>query len=110
MASSWSIVKWAYRRYKRAKLEAFWRGYEQGARMEREIYDMEAEFIEEEANDNEQAFMAMKESYAEVARALGFEGDGFWGDPYASQEEIVERAHEYRLATGLLLRVGREAA
>jgi oligoendopeptidase F len=92
MASSWSIIKWAYRRYKRAKLEAFWRGYKEGARMEREINEVEEEFLEEQTKDYAQAFMSMKECYAELARALGFEGNGFWGDPHASHEEIVERA------------------
>jgi hypothetical protein len=42
----------------------------------------------------EQSFMVLKDQYAEVALALGFEGDAFFGDPLASHKEIVARAAE----------------
>lgn len=42
----------------------------------------------------EQSFMNEKDKYAEVARALGFDGDAWFGDPLASHEEIVKRAKE----------------
>ena len=46
----------------------------------------------------EQAWMVLKDQYSEVARALGFEGDSWFGDPLAKHEEIVERAqHLYTI-------------
>lgn len=40
----------------------------------------------------EQAWMVLKNQYSEVARALGFEGDAWFGDPLACHDEIVARA------------------
>ena len=40
----------------------------------------------------EQAYMVVKDQYSEVARALGFEGNAWFGDPLARHEEIVARA------------------
>jgi len=42
--------------------------------------------------DAEQQWMVLKDQYSEVARALGFDGDAWFGDPLARHEEIVERA------------------
>lgn len=42
----------------------------------------------------EQSWMVLKDQYSEVARALGFEGDAWFGDPLASHEDIVARAKE----------------
>lgn len=42
----------------------------------------------------EQSFMALKDQYAELARALGFEGDAWFGDPLASHDDVVKRARE----------------
>jgi hypothetical protein len=42
----------------------------------------------------EQAWMVLKDQYSEVARALGFEGDAWFGDPLACHDEIVARAKE----------------
>jgi hypothetical protein len=44
--------------------------------------------------DLEQSYMAIKDQYAEIACALGFEGDAWFGDPLASHKEIVARAKE----------------
>jgi hypothetical protein len=98
MASSWSIIKWAYRRYTREKLDAYWRGYVAGSDMANELRDIQEREDHEEIAALERAFTGMKDMYGEVSRALGFQGDGFWGDPYATHEEIVERAHELREA------------
>lgn len=46
----------------------------------------------------EQAYMLMRDQYSEVARALGFDGEGYWGDPMATHEEIVERATALKAA------------
>ena len=40
----------------------------------------------------EQSWMYLKDQYAEVARALGFEGDAWFGDPLADHAEIVAKA------------------
>lgn len=40
----------------------------------------------------EQDWMVLKDQYSEVARALGFEGDAWFGDPLAAHDEIVARA------------------
>lgn len=40
----------------------------------------------------EQEWMALKDQYSEIARALGFEGDPFFGDPYEDHEVILRRA------------------
>lgn len=40
----------------------------------------------------EQAFMAERDRYSELANALGFEGDAWFNDPLASHEEVVARA------------------
>lgn len=53
-----------------------------------------------EAKANEQAFMAIKDQYAELARALGFEGDAWFGDPLAGHDEIVARARELATLRG----------
>lgn len=44
----------------------------------------------------EQSFMVLKDQYSEVARALGFKGASFWGDPRESHEEIVATAENLR--------------
>lgn len=40
----------------------------------------------------EQSWMVLRDQYSEIARALGFEGDSWFGDPLASHAEILERA------------------
>ena len=40
----------------------------------------------------EQSCMYLKDQYAEVARALGFEGYAWFGDPLADHAEIVAKA------------------
>lgn len=42
----------------------------------------------------EQDFMSVKDQYAEVARALGFEGDAWFGDPLVTHSQIVARARD----------------
>lgn len=42
----------------------------------------------------EQSYMCLKEEYSEVARALGFEAAGLWGDPNETHAQIVDRATE----------------
>lgn len=39
-------------------------------------------------------FMQMLDKYADLARALGFPGDGFYGDPLAPHAEIIARVVE----------------
>lgn len=43
---------------------------------------------------SEIAWMQLKDDYSEIARALGFDGDSFWGDPLVSHADIVARAKE----------------
>lgn len=38
--------------------------------------------------------MVIKDQYAELAKALGFEGDAFFGDPLADHQAIVDKAKE----------------
>jgi hypothetical protein len=92
LASSWSIVKWAYRRYKREKFDAYWKGYWEGYRRALDDNEEETSDLQQDLAGAERGFLSSKEHYAELARALGFEGDGFWGDPNATHEEIVARA------------------
>lgn len=40
----------------------------------------------------EQQWMALKDQYSEIARELGMTKLGFWGDPLAHHNEIVQRA------------------
>lgn len=42
----------------------------------------------------EQSWMVLKDQYSEIAIALGFKGDSFWGDPLVSHTDILERARE----------------
>ena len=39
-------------------------------------------------------WLMLKDQYSEVARALGFGGDSFYGDPLVSHEEVVARAKQ----------------
>lgn len=48
----------------------------------------------DEYKNMEQSWMVLKDQYSEVARALGFEGDAWFGDPLESHDEIVKRAKE----------------
>ncbi len=43
---------------------------------------------------DEIAWMQLKDQYSELAKAAGFSGDNFWGDPLVSHEEIVTRIKE----------------
>ena len=49
----------------------------------------------------EQAFMVERERYSEVARALGFEGDAWFGDPLVPHTNVVERAKEFAARCGV---------
>lgn len=40
----------------------------------------------------EAMYMSLKDDYSELARALGFEGASFWGDPLVSHAEVLARA------------------
>lgn len=40
----------------------------------------------------EASWMALKDDYSEICRALGFEGDAWFGDPLVKHEDIVARA------------------
>ena len=42
----------------------------------------------------EQEYMSLKDDYSEIARELGFEGVGFWGDPIVSHKEIIDKVRE----------------
>lgn len=46
----------------------------------------------DEYKELEQMYMVLKDQYAELARALGFIGDSWFGDPLASHEEILRKA------------------
>ena len=48
----------------------------------------------DEYKDMEQAFMVVKDQYAELARAAGFEGDSFFGDPLVKHADILLRIKE----------------
>ena len=56
----------------------------------------------------ENSFMLVKDNYSELCRALGFEGDAFWGDPLADHEEIVARAEELNGGSERILTRARE--
>jgi hypothetical protein len=45
-----------------------------------------------EAKSMEQAFMVTKDEYSDLARAIGIEGDSFFGDPLETHQEVVARA------------------
>lgn len=61
-----------------------------------------AVYWRQEAKSYEQAFMSEKDAYSSVARALGFDSDSWFDDPYASHLEIVQRAKAFSdLAGGL---------
>lgn len=51
---------------------------------------------QEEVKGMEQAFMSLADDYNEVARALGFEGRGFYGDVPDKHEDIVKQAADLR--------------
>ena len=44
----------------------------------------------------EQQWMSLKDDYAELARAIGVEGDAWFGDPLASHKEVVQVAKGVR--------------
>ncbi len=50
----------------------------------------------DEFKDLEQQLMVLRDRYAEIARALGFEGDAFWGDVHDSHAQILEAARNAR--------------
>jgi hypothetical protein len=50
----------------------------------------------DEAKYYEQAWMSLKDQYAELARAIGCEVDAWFGDPLDSHSEVVERANRLR--------------
>jgi hypothetical protein len=43
----------------------------------------------------EQSWMVLKDQYSELARAIGFEGDSWFGDPLAEHDEVLKRANEF---------------
>lgn len=45
-----------------------------------------------EAKAMEQAFMVAKDEYSSLARAIGIRGDGWFGDPPGSHDEVVQHA------------------
>lgn len=53
-----------------------------------------ASYWRQEYKGMEQAFMNVMSEYSDVALAMGFEGNSFFGDPLADHAEIVERARE----------------
>lgn len=40
----------------------------------------------------EQSFMALKDDYSEICKALGFKGDAWFGDPLVPHKEIIKKA------------------
>jgi len=44
----------------------------------------------------EAMYMSLKDDYSELARALGFEGNSFWGDPLVSHKEVLAKAKALR--------------
>lgn len=60
------------------------------------------DYWRQEAKAYEQAFMVERDGYSALARALGFEGDAWFDDPYASHLEIVQRAKAYSELAGRL--------
>jgi len=45
----------------------------------------------------EESYMALKDDYSEICRALGFKGNAWFGDPLESHETIIKRAKELAL-------------
>jgi hypothetical protein len=52
----------------------------------------------DEAKALEQRLMVMQDQYAELARALGSPGGGFWDDPTETHAKIMRRAERLRSA------------
>lgn len=44
-----------------------------------------------EFKELEQSYMILKDQYSELVRALGFSGDGLWGDPITSHGEALAK-------------------
>lgn len=42
----------------------------------------------------EQQWMVLKDQYSELARAMGFKGDAWFGDPLEPHEEVLAKAKE----------------
>ncbi len=53
---------------------------------------MTAKSFYDDFKEREQQLMVLQDRYCALARALGFEGDGFWGDVFASHQQILETA------------------
>lgn len=57
-----------------------------------EARDIEYSELRGKYKGMEASWMHLRDQYSEIARALGFDGDAWFGDPLASHEEIVSRA------------------
>lgn len=53
----------------------------------------------EEYKALEQAWMSLKDDYAELARALGVKGDAWFGDPLKSHKEVIAVAKSLEQST-----------
>jgi hypothetical protein len=78
-----------------------------------EEYEYSSSYWRQEYKGVEAAFMSAKSEYSEIALAMGFSGDSWFGDPLASHVEIVARAKDLHenLSVGWLFDnedVGRE--
>jgi hypothetical protein len=61
-----------------------------------ELTDLEGRYseLQAELKGLEQVYMVSRDEYSEIARALGFNGDTFWGDPLVSHADVLARAKE----------------
>lgn len=48
----------------------------------------------DECKEAQQAFMVARDEYSEVAAALGFDCDTWFGEPRATHAEVVARAKQ----------------
>lgn len=50
--------------------------------------------LRDDLSASELAWMQLKDDYSALARAIGMQGDTFWGDPLASHADVLARAKE----------------
>lgn len=57
-----------------------------------EAADTAASEARQEFKALEQSYMVLQDQYSELARAIGVEGDAFWGDPLESHDQVLAKA------------------
>ena len=50
--------------------------------------------LRDEYKELEQSYMVLRDQYSELARAAGFEGDSWFGDPFVKHADILLRIKE----------------